>query len=509
LIGLTGKSRKKVGFAAVAFLLEASTQLILHRNQLAAEYVYAYLLIVNYTALMVVGLRRAVRSFHLSAHWFLLCAGGGIYAFSIFWDLWASTIFPHVPVIYLASCQDLMTVLDVIPVFVLISLPAGRRYFRHFIWIDLTQVILAAYLLYVVVLHVLPFTSTPVAPLDRMVLTQFISLLDLCATAALLLHCFAAVALDEKRFFGAVSLISLLSFATNLIFNRLLLLHQFEPSYNVPFLALNFFTLALYLLLPAENGEEMPSTVGLLADLINIASPALPSAALLALGIAVEPRFHLLGIWAMAAAFLLFAFRATIYQRSFEKAQATLERMSYTDGLTGVANRRAFEKRLLSEWERGTRSGSPLSLIIIDVDFFKHLNDTQGHHAGDACLVSIAQALQAALPRKLDLLGRYGGDEFAAVLPSTNADTTEVVAQRLWEAVRDLSIEIPGVSEGRITASLGAGTCTEFQNRTSQFLFSAADEALYKAKAAGRNCWRSFEKCPSEASVAQSKRIDS
>jgi diguanylate cyclase (GGDEF)-like protein len=497
LLRLAKKAQNVIGIALAVFLLEAVMQMILRRNHAVAESAFAYTLLINLTAATIIDFYRGMHSFHLKAHWFLLGSGPAIYCFTVAWDIWAPNIFPHVPVSYLLSCVDLLTVCSMIPAFLLISLPAGRRYFRHFIWIDLVQVTMAAYLLYVVVLRALPFTPSTGASLDQLRLVHLVSLEGTCLATGMLLHLFAAVGRDEKRFFGAVAFSTLLGLAINSVFNRLIVLHPNEALYNVPSLAQNIFSMTLYFLLPAESPIDSPRPVGFLGDMINIASPALPSAALLALGITVEPHYHRLGIVAVVTAFLLFAARSAIYQRSFEqsqisleKAQVRLEHMSYIDELTGVANRRAFENTLRLEWERSSRSGSPLSLILIDVDFFKQLNDSQGHQAGDACLASVAHALQDALPRKIDTLGRYGGDEFAVVLPSTEAHAAQSVADRLCEAIRQLAIPVSGTTAPKISVSLGISTCISFQGSISQLLLSAADEALYQAKAAGRNCWR-------------------
>ncbi len=499
---LAGKPRKVFGLSAGIFLLEASTQLFLRPDHAAAEVFLAYILLFNVAALMVIEIWRAMRSDHLKAHWLLLSAVSGLYIVYVLWDLWASTIFPRVSVAYLLSCEFIISVSSAIPSVLLISLPAGRRYLRNLIWIDFALVAMAAYLFYVVVLHQLPFTSAPVAPIDEMAFMHLLFVESLIVTVAYLLHYFAAVGRDERLFFGALSLNAVISLPIRLVFNRLIALHPQESLYNIPAFLVSLLAPAIYLLLPSEDPEEAPLKVGLLGDLINIAGPAMPSAALVALGIVVESRFHRIGIAAMAMAFLLFAVRATFFQRSFEQAQSSLEQaqmrlreMSYVDALTGVANRRAFEEALHFEWEHSTRSGSPLSLILIDVDLFKQFNDTLGHQEGDGCLVSVAQALRTALPRKTDVLGRYGGDEFAALLPSTNLTEAEVVAQKLWEAVHGLGIEIPGPAMRKISVSVGVASCTDFHRQTIKGLICAADKALYEAKDAGRNCWRKSDPC--------------
>jgi diguanylate cyclase (GGDEF)-like protein len=165
--------------------------------------------------------------------------------------------------------------------------------------------------------------------------------------------------------------------------------------------------------------------------------------------------------------------------------------------LTGVANRRALEKALLAEWNRSIRSGSPLSFLLIDVDFFKQVNDRRGHQAGDDYLVAISGALCIPLRRSIDVIGRYGGDEFAVVLPSTDSTGAETVAEKMCREVQQLRVENSATATGFATISIGVVTCLTFTDPSA--LLEAADAALYDAKHAGRNCWRSNQLKPGES----------
>jgi diguanylate cyclase (GGDEF)-like protein len=118
-------------------------------------------------------------------------------------------------------------------------------------------------------------------------------------------------------------------------------------------------------------------------------------------------------------------------QQSLRAALYRLERLSMTDSVTEIANRRAFDYTLDREWNRAQRSREPLSLLLIDLDFFKNLNDRYGHVSGDECLVRIAHTLRAALPREVDVLARYGGEEFAAILPGTDRAGAKTVARKM------------------------------------------------------------------------------
>jgi len=170
-----------------------------------------------------------------------------------------------------------------------------------------------------------------------------------------------------------------------------------------------------------------------------------------------------------------------------EKAmEEQMLRMVMSDALTGVPNRRAFDQALRSEWRRCTRAAEPLSVLMIDIDNFKSFNDTFGHLVGDAALCSVARALSASLQRAGDVLARFGGEEFAVVLPGIAAEGAQAVADRLVAAVREVSIRQAGdwslsVSVGLSTWLPGATT------RKPAELLAQADLALYAAKAAGKD----------------------
>lgn len=165
-----------------------------------------------------------------------------------------------------------------------------------------------------------------------------------------------------------------------------------------------------------------------------------------------------------------------------------LAHMSYVDGLTSLANRRRFNDFLEAEWNRAVRSGSPLSLIILDIDFFKQFNDHYGHTAGDECLVIVARALSNCIKRSGDLVARYGGEEFAVVLPDTDFSGAECIATQIQTSIRDLGI-VHAYSQiaPHITVSIGIASCVPAEKNTHMELLEAADQQLYGAKEAGRN----------------------
>jgi len=171
-----------------------------------------------------------------------------------------------------------------------------------------------------------------------------------------------------------------------------------------------------------------------------------------------------------------------------ETANQALERIVRIDELTQVANRRFFNQYLHQEWQRMERSQSPLSLILIDVDFFKLYNDTYGHLAGDECLVTVATLLQSSIQRSTDLIARYGGEEFAAILPHTCLMGAMQVANTIQTKIRDLAIphQRSHVSS-YLTLSMGLVCVIPSPQWSPDQLINRADEALYQAKMTGRD----------------------
>lgn len=180
--------------------------------------------------------------------------------------------------------------------------------------------------------------------------------------------------------------------------------------------------------------------------------------------------------------------RARVRTHLTLKLQSDLLRsMALIDGLTGVANRRKFNEDILADWRLCFREQKPLSLILVDVDYFKRYNDRYGHQAGDDCLKSVAQTLSETVRRPYDLVARYGGEEFACVLPNTVLSGAVEIAERMQECVRTLGIEHSASDVDRVlTISLGVATMTPTGELGFEALIEAADKQLYEAKNAGR-----------------------
>ena len=174
-------------------------------------------------------------------------------------------------------------------------------------------------------------------------------------------------------------------------------------------------------------------------------------------------------------------------RRQLEEANVMLERTSCLDGLTAIPNRRSFEQFYDLEWRRAAREGSWLSLVMIDVDFFKDFNDFYGHVRGDKCLRQIAQCLQM-LDRPGDLVARYGGEEFVAVMSSTPLEGARHMAERMREQVKALRIpHARSTAAAHVTLSLGVASLVPDPRFHPRDLLLRADQALYLAKAGGRD----------------------
>jgi len=171
-----------------------------------------------------------------------------------------------------------------------------------------------------------------------------------------------------------------------------------------------------------------------------------------------------------------------------QAANESLQRTINIDVLTGVASRRYFFDLIEREWKHTVRLSQPISINMIDIDFFKAFNDTYGHLEGDVCLKQIAKALEESLKRPLDIVARYGGEEFIALLPDTDRNGAVEVAKTMQTKVAELGIPHDSSQiDKNVTISIGIATMIPNQNTTCDILIGYADKALYLAKSKGRN----------------------
>ena len=169
-------------------------------------------------------------------------------------------------------------------------------------------------------------------------------------------------------------------------------------------------------------------------------------------------------------------------------AEERIQALSLQDGLTGLPNRRRFDAFVASEWRRGVREKTPVSLMLVDIDHFKMYNDDYGHTVGDDCLRMVAEALGGIARRPADLAARYGGEEFAVVMGGTDAAAARLLAHEALDAVANLRVpHRTSPTEPHVTVSVGVATMQPTTDSDMTTLIVAADEALYAAKRGGRN----------------------
>jgi diguanylate cyclase (GGDEF)-like protein len=185
-----------------------------------------------------------------------------------------------------------------------------------------------------------------------------------------------------------------------------------------------------------------------------------------------------------------------VLARKLDVANRELKRLSASDGLTGIPNRRLFDEYIAREWRRARRNSSSISMMMCDVDHFKLFNDTYGHQAGDDCLRQVAQAIQKIMERGADIAARYGGEEFAVVLPETPIGGALFLAEKVRHAIHELHIPHSASATGQVSMSIGIASMVPGENSLHDELIRAADQALYQAKHDGRDRVCRFDTLP-------------
>jgi diguanylate cyclase (GGDEF)-like protein len=198
-----------------------------------------------------------------------------------------------------------------------------------------------------------------------------------------------------------------------------------------------------------------------------------------------QPGLYVYMLAGTIVAFGLFGLILGDHEDNLERINRELEDLAVTDGLTGLRNARYFHARLDEAQAERRRTGEPLALAIIDLDYFKQVNDEHGHLVGDDVLASVARAI-ASVTRQGETEARVGGEEFALLLPGSDADAALDAAERVRQAIAAAETPLPEGGIVCITASAGVASTSTLPDATSRQLYRAADDALYAAKAAGR-----------------------
>jgi diguanylate cyclase (GGDEF)-like protein len=274
----------------------------------------------------------------------------------------------------------------------------------------------------------------------------------------------------------------------------------FELLWSVPFLFLGWQALRM----PIENVAIISSerTSKAASLLMRSLSPLMITCSVFVLAVSVAHSYLYLGLGAILLLLLVQGLHSGVMQvsyltvqgqllskeRQLKAANIELEKKSLLDPLTGIPNRRRFDEALHVEWKRASRKHDVLAIVMLDVDYFKAVNDCHGHPYGDDCLVRIAHTLRGQLQRSVDVVARYGGEEFIVLLPDTDLEGATTLAVHMQSAIAGLEIENEASNFDQVlTVSIGVAAIIASTRVSPTELVARADYALYRAKREGRN----------------------
>jgi diguanylate cyclase (GGDEF)-like protein len=393
-----------------------------------------------------------------------------------------------------AAIDDFFYFFYGVPILLAIAAPDDSQPDSLFFWFDGFQAAAVGFLAYIALFAAIPFSGVPPHPMS---VSRLIWIYD---TENLILAVFATARLAEypreainRRFFQTMVVYLWVYGICASIYNHVVARFYdagiLDVLVDIPLLLLA--GMVAFAPTPHAGGEapQQRKPAGLMIDNVR---PILLGLALVMLSATVAQAHFKIAISAILGAFVIYGIRSAILQSRLlntqmllETANSRLAEMTLEDGLTGIANRRCFDQRLTNEWSRAQRTHAALSLVLIDIDHFKKLNDTYGHIVGDECLIQVARTLRTAINRPGDLLARYGGEEFVALLPETDVAGAANVADRLQSLLRATAPVAP--IPRQVTISIGTTTWQNQKDISFHQLVEAADRALYNAKKNGRD----------------------
>ena len=417
--------------------------------------------------------------------WFALALALATWALGAFGNLWQEMVLGRLDEMYRDSI--LAFNLAVVPVTFLLASDwngAGRRLAPV---IDAVLALTLGYAYFIFTWSLLTARGVP----DEAGVRTMLWLMDAqngVVAAGALIRWAAAADAKERELFRALAAYTVGYLVVAFVNNHFIAANpDFGPQTSSIVTAVFALVAGFALLTPAPEPARRRS--GRFVRAVHSASPLFLAGTLLIVALFLIRVDYPLGAAAILIAVLGYGLRSTATQVRHIEREDRLQAIAWTDALTGVANRRFFDQALTGAWRRSLRATSSLSVLMIDIDHFKLLNDRYGHPAGDACLREVAHALRQALVRPGDVLARYGGEEFIALLQEADMAGALVVAERLRAAVQALAIENLGSPLGVVTVSVGSASASVVltTDNLATSLVDAADKALYEAKCAGRN----------------------
>ncbi|SFS08490.1 diguanylate cyclase (GGDEF) domain-containing protein [Granulicella pectinivorans] len=402
----------------------------------------------------------------------------------------------------IASLQHVALLLRGLP-FLMAVVLSKRERSPIFVRLDFAQGALAIAVAFIAFLFAFPNPEGGFTPVSSLLVIDRLAAANLIIALAATFRLFAAGDTSERRFIRIVCGF-LWSNALLTGFVNLIVIHRWQASPGSALLVLGdipVLAMAVVCSLPEAPREHSHSDRSRPSFLESGSSFLFPFAIFL-MAASIVPIHFYLGMICVTLSFVLYAVRSTILQTRYLAVQEQLrtanERVrdqALLDGLTGIPNRRSFDQTLSREWKRAQRTAQPMALLLLDVDFFKRLNDTYGHLTGDVCLVEIAGILRTSLAREVDFAARYGGEEFAVLLAGTGPDEAWTTAEMLRRNIEKHRFELRGGEAGPLlSVSIGIASIIPMPPAEGihdaehpSVLIAAADEALYTAKRQGRN----------------------
>ena len=491
-------TRTYIGLAVGVFLLHASVLTLVHAPVLVSD---LFIFAASFLAAAACYWRSRVSLGAARWKWVLVAFGIFVWSIGQLITTYNEGLLSHVQQAATAINADFYFFLFGIPLLMTLSSANERQKIGAILWIDGLQ---ASFAIYLVHLQIFPGGNSAVAhgAISAIRMTYAYNFENVILACAATLRLVAKPRPEECHLYRVLTIFLWTFTVLAAWLNRLNVVSDLQTGtfydllWAAPFLLLTILVCTL----PPASAARMPRDTSL-GLLVNNASPVFFTFALLIMGVNIEAQHRITGMISIAFALITYGSRSSIVQthamrieRKLLESEAALlaanqqlEKLSFLDRLTGVSNRRRFEEVLSVEWNRARRTKLPLSLLVVDLDHFKLLNDRYGHVRGDVCLTSTAQALNDCLLRPGDLLARYGGEEFVAILPVVDINEALIVAERMRSAVEQLAIPNESAPGQLMTVSIGAASITDCRVHVETDLFALADKALYQAKEFGRN----------------------